>query len=179
MRGRYSFIAVLCFVVFGLGTSFSQILAVRSTDVFVGYNYTNYDLKAAGRQSFNGWTTSSSINFNRTFAVEGDVTGSYTGSVLNSHVSASDYTFTAGPRVNFKPFFVHALFGDDRLSSLGHSDNAFAMIFGGGIQHKLTGNLSARASVDYVGARHFDVQENNVRVGGGVVYTFHQKGSAK
>ena len=48
------------------------------------------------------------------------------------------------------------------------------MIFGGGLQWKLAPSWSMRASVDYVGTHHdlgSGSWQNNVRVGGGIVYT--------
>jgi len=75
-------------------------------DLFVGYSYVNADTGAL-RQSLNGWSTSSSINFRRWLALEGEVSGHYDG------VDGSSHSFAAGPRFNFRPFFVHGLFGDD------------------------------------------------------------------
>ena len=61
-------------------------------------------------------------------------------------------------------------------SSTSTSQDSFAMIFGGGVQWKVAPAWSMRASVDYVGTHH-DLSggsaswQNNVRVGGGIVYT--------
>jgi hypothetical protein len=59
----------------------------------------------------NGWEASLSGNANRWFAIEGDASGYYKSSILGFAVSVTDYSFAAGPRFNFKPFFVHALLG--------------------------------------------------------------------
>ena len=192
---------LICFCLFGLGSAFSQIFPARPpVDLFVGYSYVNADT-GASRQSLNGWSTSSSINFRRWLALEGEVSGHYDGADGSSH------SFAAGPRFNFRPFFVHALFGDDHRSgasgtssvltptyayqtlsanmsagtiditpapsSSSGSQDSFLMIFGGGAQWKVAPGWSVRASVDYVGT-HQDLGsgswQNNVRVGGGIVY---------
>ena len=47
-------------------------------DLFGGYSYVNIDTNGlTSRQNANGWEASISGNFNRWFAVEGDVSGYY------------------------------------------------------------------------------------------------------
>lgn len=203
MRRRH-YLALLCFCLLGLGTAYSQILPAHpSVDLFLGYSYVNVDTNhLTPRQSLNGWSSSSSLNFSRWFALEGEASGYYRNNLLNSGVNARDYSFTAGPRLNFgRRFFVHALFGEDHLTQVTNgstllfalvpagaagygggsstptstSNDAFAMIFGGGVQWKLAQAWSVRTSIDYVGTHHLGEVQNNVRVGGGIVYTLHSK----
>jgi hypothetical protein len=152
-------------------------------DVFGGYSYLNVDTKGAtSRQNANGWEASGSVNLNRWFAAEGDVSGAYkTYSVLGVNTTIADYLYLAGPRINLRPVFFHALVGGDRLSDsafgLTVSQTGFAGAFGGGVQWKVGESWSVRTSVDYVFARHqiptlSSFTENNFRVGAGVIYSF-------
>jgi len=131
-------------------------------------------------------------NFNKWFAVEGDVSGyykSYTANVEGSTATAkiTDYSFAGGPRINLKPIFIHALFGGDHLTSTltatgvsgstTESQDGMAGLAGGGVQFKVSGPWSIRASADYVFTRHNifggpSVTQNNFRAGAGIVYSF-------
>src|SRR5438034_4989399 len=80
-----------------------------------------------------GWNASLTGNFKHVLGITGDFSGVY-----NSHRSNSTvYTYTVGPvltaRLPVIQPFVHALFGGATISAGGSSDNAFAMIFGGGL----------------------------------------------
>jgi hypothetical protein len=152
-------------------------------DVFGGYSYLNVDTKdVTSRQNANGWEASGSVNLNRWFAAEGDVSGAYkTYGVLGVSTTIADYLYLGGARVNLRPVFFHALVGRDRLSDsafgLTVSQTGFAGAFGGGVQWKVGQGWSVRTSADYVFARHqiptlSSFTENNFRVGAGVVYSF-------
>lgn len=157
--------------------SFSQ--EYSRADLFAGYSYLNVDTNGlSSRQSLNGWEASISGNFSRWLAAEADVSGHYK-TVLG--VSVSDYSYLAGPRINFKPIFVHALVGGDHLrgavSGGSASQDGLAAAFGGGLQVKITRTLSARASGDYVLSRHNifggpAFTQNNFRASVGIVYSF-------
>jgi len=149
-------------------------------DLFGGYSYGSIDTNGLtkSRQSINGWESSISGNFNRWFAAEADVAGYYKN---YSGVSVTDYSYGAGPRFNFKPVFVHALIGGDHLtgsaSGISESQDSLAGAFGGGVQWKVSGPFSVRASADYVFTRHNitggpSVTQNNVRASVGIVYSF-------
>jgi membrane-associated protease RseP (regulator of RpoE activity) len=149
-------------------------------DLFGGYSYLNIDTNGltSSRQNANGWEASISGNFNKCFAAEADVAGYYKN---YSGVSVTAYSYGAGPRFNFKPIFVHALIGGDHLtgsaSGLSASQDSLAGAFGGGVQWKVSGPFSVRASADYVFTRHNilggpSVTQNNVRASVGIVYSF-------
>jgi len=96
-------------------------------------------------------------------------------------VKVTDYAYAAGPRINFKPIFVHALFGGDHLTggALGFSasQDGLAGLAGGGVQWKVSGPWSVRASADYVFTRHNifggpSVTQDNYRASVGIVYSF-------
>lgn len=128
-------------------------------------------------------------SFNKWFAVEGDVSGYYKTYSVNLaalnlgivDVKVTDYSYAGGPRINLRPFFVHALFGGDHLtgSAFGFSESQDGMagLAGGGVQWKVSGPWSVRAGADYVFTRHNifggpSVTQNNVRASAGIVYSF-------
>ncbi len=174
-----------------LGRSLAFGQGVPRAEIFGGYSYLNVDTNGlTSRQSFNGWESSVSGNFNKWLAAEANVSGYYKtynvdlgsllpGAVLN--VSVHDYGFLGGPRINVRPVFFHALLGVDRLtaSALGFSasQNSFAAAFGGGGQWKVSPQWAVRTSADYVLTRHNTfggprVTQNNIRVSAGVVFRF-------
>jgi hypothetical protein len=188
MRVR-ALIAVLGLMLFG-GSGFAQ--EDPRAEVFGGYSYLNIDTNGlTSRQSANGWEASLSGNFSRTFAVEGSVAGYYKAysfdftpvglGVVDVHVH--DYSYVAGPRVNFRPVFVHALIGGDHLtgSALGKSasQDSFAAALGGGLQLKVAPRWAIRGSGDYVLTHHNifgsplqSYTQNNFRASVGIVYLF-------
>jgi membrane-associated protease RseP (regulator of RpoE activity) len=169
----------LCLFCFAFSSAFAQQDAPRA-EVFGGYSYADIDTNGltSSRQNANGWESSISGNFNKWLAAEADVAGYYKN---YSAVSVTDYSYAAGPRFNFKPIFVHALIGGDHLrgseSGVSKSQDSLAGAFGGGVQAKISGPWSARASADYAFTRHNilggpSVTQNNVRVSVGIVYSF-------
>src|ERR1700733_1316369 len=152
-------------------------------DLFAGYSYLNIDTNGlTSRQSANGWEASISGNFNKWFAAEADVAGYYkTYGIDGVNVSVQDYAYGAGPRFNYKYVFVHALIGGDHLSAgalgVSASQDSLAGAFGGGLQWRVSGPFSFRASADYAFTRHnilggSSVTQNNVRASVGIVYSF-------
>jgi hypothetical protein len=164
-----------------LGLSASVLMAqdVPKAEAFAGYSYLNVDTNGlSSRQSLNGWEASVSGNFNKWFAVEFDGSGYYK-TVLG--VNVRDYSYLAGPRINFGPLFVHGLLGGDHLTGsyqgLGASQDGFAGAFGGGVQWKIARQLYFRTSTDYVFSRHNilggpSVTQNNFRASVGIVFAF-------
>lgn len=185
---RHAFVVVFCLAISSL--SFCQ--GTRA-DLYGGYSYVNIDTNGlASRQNTNGWEAAISGNFNKWFAVEGDVNGYYktysiTEDGTTATIKVTDYSYAAGPRINLKPVFIHALFGGDHLNgtatasgvsgSLSESQDSVAGLAGGGVQFKVSGPWSVRASFDYVFTRHNilggpSVTQNNYRAGVGIVYSF-------
>jgi membrane-associated protease RseP (regulator of RpoE activity) len=98
--------------------------------------------------------------------------------LIDVTLHAHDYSYAGGPRVNFRPLFVHALFGGDHLAenSIG-SQNAFALALGGGLEWKVASHWAVRGSGDYVRTRHNifggpPFTQNNFRASAGIVYMF-------
>lgn len=170
---------VCAFLLFCLIASGLSLAQESRADVFGGYSYLNIDTNGlTSRQNANGWEASVSGNFNKWFAAEASVSGYYTN---YANVAVRDYSYAAGPRVNFKPMFFHALIGGDHLSgsALGFSasQDGLAGVFGGGVQLRVSGPFSVRASADYAFSRHnilggSSVTQNNVRASVGIVYSF-------
>jgi hypothetical protein len=153
-------------------------------EVYGGYSYVNIDTNnVTSRQNANGWEASVSGNFTRWLAAEADVNGYYKTYSVNLQnfglgivdVKITDYSYAAGPRINIRPLFIHALVGGDHLtgSALGFSksQDGLAGAFGGGVEWSVSTHLAVRSSVDYVFTRHNifggpSYTQNNVRVGG-------------
>jgi len=144
---------------------------IPTAEIFVGYSYLNFDTSgfADSRHSANGWEASVSANFNKWFAMELDISGHYknynyyTGNVpgLPSVVSVPyyrEYSYLAGPRLNYGSVFVHALFGGDRLSGsaleTSSPQTGFAGLLGGGIQYPMNDKIAFRAGLDYAFSEH-------------------------
>lgn len=151
-------------------------------EISAGYSYLNLDLVGmAGipRQSANGFESSATMGFNRWLAAEGAFNWDYKGNPL-SVATFYDYNAMAGPRVTIRPFFVHALFGIDRLTaSLNgtptYSQNSIAGAIGGGGEWKIAPHWAVFSSVDYVLTLHSvpgypTINQNNIRISAGVVF---------
>lgn len=202
-KGFVSLCAVVCFV------SIAAFAQDYRGEVHGGYSYLNIDTNGlTSRQSANGWEAGASGNFNRWFGVEFSGAGyykTYSATVtpfpemITASVKFRDYSYVAGPRFNFKPFFAHALLGGDHLSadvsetllippasplrlSQHFSQDGFAGAFGGGIQQKISGPLSVRVGADYIFTRHnlfslLDLggsayTQHNYRIVAGIAYSF-------
>jgi hypothetical protein len=191
----------VCAVVFCLAvvSNFSSSQESRA-DLYGGYSYVNIDTNGlTSRQNANGWEAAISGNFNKWFAVEGDVSGYYKtysanpstgcvyfGACYTASAKIADYSYAAGPRINIRPVFIHALFGGDHLTgtvtttgvaNVSESQDGAAGLAGGGVQFRVSGPWSVRASADYVFTRHNifggpSVTQNNYRAGVGIVYSF-------
>ncbi len=150
-------------------------------EVFGGYSYLNADMNDLySRQSAHGWNASISANVNPWFAAEFDLAGYY----KNVYgVSYQAYSYVAGPRINLRPVFIHALFGGDRASfgasGISIAQNSFAGVLGGGVQIPIGNGFAFRGSADYVFSRHNiynilnpslpSVTQNNFRISVGIV----------
>ena len=167
---------------------FSLVLPIAARDcppieVFGEYSFLNIDTRGiSSRQSANGWEGGVSMTLDKPLALELEGSGYYTS--LNTGTGASgvrDFYLLAGPRINLKQMFVRALFGGDHLSDNIFNQNVlaqgFAAAMGGGIDRRIKGRWSLRASADYLLSRHSvfsssAITQNNFRVSVGLSYTF-------
>lgn len=144
--------------------------------------------------TYRGWNASAVYNLNRYVGIKADVSGQYkrityflTPNPLK--INASFYNYTAGIQVKdnkkskrFSPF-AHAMFGaatsrivfnQSRIpgtSGLKISDTGFSMIFGGGLDIKVTKRFAVRAiQADYNPTFIGGNTQNNVRLGFGIVF---------
>ena len=143
-------------------------------DIFGGYSYLHSDPGGLASGNASGWEASVGWNWNKWFAIKGDISGHYC-------CDQRMHNFMVGPQINFHSGkvnpFLHGLIGVSHGSSdAGFSDDVLAFAFGGGIDVKASDRISIRiAQVDYLGTRYADETQNNVRVSAGLVFHFGKK----
>jgi hypothetical protein len=166
---------------------------IPKIEVFGGFEYLHVGSNSSGPfstgQGFNGWNAAADYRLHKFLAVEGDFGGAYT---TIDGVSTNFYTYTGGPMVGvqagpIKPF-VHALFGDARLTAspegISITWNGFTAMAGGGLDAKINPLLAVRViQFDWL-YYHFGSKallggsvpsfsaSNNVRISTGVVLRF-------
>jgi opacity protein-like surface antigen len=148
-------------------------------EVYGGYSLLNLDTNnQPSRQYANGWEGAFSVNLTNRFAVEDDVSN-YHKTLLGT--SLSDWYVTGGPRLNFHQAFIHVLAGAEHLTGSldgqSASKNSLAVALGGGLQFKIRPNWAVRTSLDYLATHHnlyggSGMLQNDIRIGGGIVYMF-------
>jgi hypothetical protein len=121
-----------------------------------------------------GWNGSVTGNFKHVLGITADFSGVY-----KSHAASSSvYTYTVGPvftaRLPVVQPFVHALFGGATVSGEGVSDNAFAMLFGGGLDIGFRKGIGFRlVQADWLITKFGDQTQNSQgRVSVGIVLKF-------
>jgi hypothetical protein len=121
-----------------------------------------------------GWNASLTGNFKHVLGITGDFSGVYN----SRRNSSSVYTYTVGPvltaRLPVVQPFVHALFGGATASTAGVSENAFAMLVGGGLDLGFRKGLGFRlVQADWLMTKFGDqTQDKQVRVSAGIVLKF-------
>ena len=121
-----------------------------------------------------GWNASLTGNFKHVLGITGDFSGVYNSRRANSSV----YTYTVGPvltaRLPVVQPFVHALFGGATVSNGGVSDNAFAMLLGGGLDIGLRKGIGLRlVQADWLMTKFGEQsQDRQGRVSAGIVIKF-------
>jgi hypothetical protein len=165
----------------------TPIAAGPAMDVFGGYSFVSADANSlsTSRQNASGWEASTTVYARPWIGVEGNFSGYYkgysTGIIAAPHISVRDYGIMGGPHLSFRYGFAHVLFGSDNLSGsvagLSASQTSFAIAMGGGVEARISEHWSVRPSFDYVLTHHNvlggpRVQQNNIRFGAGVAYSF-------
>ena len=121
-----------------------------------------------------GWNASLTGNFKHVLGITGDFSGVYN----SRRASSSVYTYTVGPvltaRLPVVQPFVHALFGGATARMGGVSDNAFAMLLGGGLDLGLRKGIGIRlVQADWLMTKFGDqTQDSQGRVSAGIVIKF-------
>jgi hypothetical protein len=142
----------------------------QRVEIFGGAQYEHL------QSSYNavGWNASLTGNFKHVLGITGDFSGVYNSRRANSSV----YTYTVGPvltaRLPVVQPFVHALFGGATVSNGGVSDNAFAMLLGGGLDIGLRKGIGLRlVQADWLMTKFGDqTQDRQGRVSAGIVIKF-------
>jgi hypothetical protein len=142
----------------------------QRVEIFGGVQYEHL------QSSYNavGWNASLTGNFKHVLEITGDFSGVYNSRRGNSSV----YTYTVGPvltaRLPVVQPFVHALFGGATVSNGGVSDNAFAMLLGGGLDIGLRKGIGLRlVQADWLMTKFGDqTQDRQGRVSAGIVIKF-------
>ena len=142
----------------------------QRVEIFGGVQYEHL------QSSYNavGWNGSLTGNFKHVLGITGDFSGVYNSHRANSTV----YTYTVGPvltaRLPVIQPFVHALFGGAKISSGGMSDNAFAMLVGGGLDIGLRKGIGLRlVQADWLMTKFGgQTQDKQGRVSAGIVIKF-------
>ncbi len=142
----------------------AQDEGVPKIDVFVGYQYLNPagDVPVPNTSSpvqsqtlvdfRHGFGLAGAYNFNRYLGIEGDYGGDWkNGFSVN--------TVSFGPRLMLRTdsanFFVHALFGENRLGTPSGSNSGLGAILGGGIDLRLWKHFDWRVfEADYQWTKH-------------------------
>ncbi len=152
--------AVCVFAIVGLAVAQDTPKA----DVFGGYSYLRIN---PGGVNANGWEAALTGNFTEHLGISADFSGHY---ARGGHV----YTYVFGPQIatyidRLRPF-GHVLFGGNSIGNRGESDTSYGLLFGGGLDYKLSDPISIRlGQADYVRTHHFDRGQNNFRFSIGVV----------
>jgi len=163
MRGHFiSTILIACVLC-------APVFAQR-VEIFGGPQYEHL------QSSYNavGWNASLTGNFKHVLGITADFSGVYN----SRRASSSVYTYTFGPvltaRLPVVQPFVHGLFGGATASTAGGSDNAFAMIIGGGLDVGLRKGIGLRlVQADWILTKFSDqTQDRQGRVSAGIVIKF-------
>ncbi len=142
----------------------------QKVEIFGGAQYEHL------QSSYNavGWNASLTGNFKHVLGITADFSGVYN----SRRASSSVYTYTIGPvltaRLPVVQPFVHALFGGATISTTGRSDNAFAMLVGGGLDIGLRKGIGLRlVQADWLLTKFGDqTQDQQGRVSAGIVIKF-------
>ena len=152
------------------------------------------DVNSGSTPTYRGWNASAVYNFNRYLGVKADVSGHYKKfTVLETparvRADADFYNFLAGIQLKdnkkskrFSPF-LHAMAGLNNsgvkvdlsnvsgVPALKESNTGFSMVFGGGLDLKVSNRFSIRLiKADYNPTFSGGSNRNNVRLGFGIVF---------
>ena len=145
-------------------------VSAQKVEIFGGAQYEHL------QSSYNavGWNASLTGNFKHVLGITADFSGVYN----SRRAISSVYTYTIGPvltaRLPVVQPFVHALFGGATTSTTGRSDNAFAMLVGGGLDIGLRKGIGLRlVQADWLLTKFGDqTQDQQGRVSAGIVIKF-------
>ena len=187
---KKSLTVVLLFALFGIALPAKAQDETSRLEAYGGYYYARFNVNAnvpgiAPSETFNGNGGGGQIeyNANRWLGVVGDLGGYGATSTTNGALVGGAFTYLFGPRVNFRHGkvtpFAQTLFGGILTTDgIGRSgpENNFAMTAGGGIDFKLSKQVSVRpVQAEYFMTKLPDGlnnRQNNLRIGAGIVFRF-------
>ena len=164
-----------------------------TVELYGGYYYARFNINAnlpgvAPSETFNGNGGGGQFEYNTNnwLGVVGDLAGYGATSTVNGALVGGAFTYLFGPRVNFRHRkvtpFAQTLFGGIRTTDgIGQSgpENNFAMTAGGGIDFKVSRQLSVRpVQAEYLATRlpnGLNNRENNLRIGAGIILRLGKK----
>jgi hypothetical protein len=176
-------------LIFGLCLAAAAADDAPTAEVYGGLSFLHIDDNGlhAPKRNFVGWDAEGQFNINKLLGITADIGGNY-GRVAPGVSNSHSYTYAFGPTFSFRrehaTIFAHALFGENTISKnvIGGGDNpsptdgAFAMLWGGGIDVKISHALAIRlGQLDWLYTRHNLVplggknNQDNIRYSGGVV----------
>jgi opacity protein-like surface antigen len=171
---------------------------VPGGNVFFGYSYESTNTSAFGpnvitstvtRPNLNGWEASFEGKVLPFVGIVGDVAGHYGSEsfteatpigLITTNVTGHEQEYLFGPRLSvpvgrFTPF-AEAFVGVAHIHTGGTlptpSNTSFAYAFGGGLDYRIIRPIALRVEGDYVRTSFFSTDQNNFRLGVGVVIRF-------
>ena len=163
-------------------------------DLYGGYYYARFYVNAnvpgiAPAATYIGQGGGGQLGYNpkNWLGVVGDLSGFYATSAGNGAFAGAMFAYLLGPRVNFRHGkftpFVQTLFGGvrttDGIAQSTGTENNFAMTAGGGIDFKVSRQVSVRPiQAEYFMTKIPDGlnnRQNNLRIGAGVVLRLGRK----
>ena len=185
---KRSFLIVLTLALLGAALPATAQDQPSKFDLYGGYYYTRVNVNASAvgggpSETFNGNGGGGQFEYNATnrFSLVTDLAGFGATSTTNGALVGGAFTYLFGPRVNSRlrkvTPFGQALFGGIRTTNgIGESASAnnFAMTAGGGIDFKVSRQISVRpVQAEYFMTKIPDGlnnRQNNLRLGAGVVF---------
>jgi opacity protein-like surface antigen len=171
---------------------------VPGGNIFFGYSYESTNTSAFGpnvitstvtRPNLNGWEASFEGKILPFVGLVGDVAGHYgsenfteatPNGLVTTNVTGHEQEYFFGPRLSvpvgrFTPF-AETFVGVAHIHTGGTlptpSNTSFAYAFGGGLDYRIIRPIALRVEGDYVRTSFFSTDQNNFRLGVGVVIRF-------
>jgi len=153
---------LVCFIVLCATAAFAQQPDYPKVDFTGAFTVVRLD----GGEKLYGVTGAPAYNFNKHFAVEGDLTYTthhFIGDRVNLVTYMGGARYTVRPGSSKLQPFAHALFGGSHVSVLGFSDNGWAAKVGGGLDIVATKHIAVRVfQIDYYPTHFGGTVDNNV-----------------
>jgi outer membrane immunogenic protein len=183
----------LLLLLFGITRPAKAQEDISKVELYGGYYYARFYINAnlpgvPPSQTFNASGGGGQIEYNvsRCFGAVADLAGYGATSTVNGNLVGGAFTYLFGPRVNWRHGkimpFAQALFGGIATTSgigLPGDQNNFAMTTGGGIDVKVSRDISVRPiQAEYFMTRlpnGLNDRENNLRIGVGIVFRLRRK----